>query len=193
MITLHNITAGYPQKPVFENYSLTLPERGVVSIAGPSGTGKTTLLRLLCGLITPTAGTISGLNGLRISYVFQEDRLLPWRTTLENVMLVFGEETAENEHVAREWLKNMELEDVINEYPAALSGGMLRRVALARAAAYRGDVLLLDEPFTGLDIALRERVAAHLVHAAPLIIMVTHEMDDARAMGAEVIPLRPGR
>lgn len=185
MIRLENITAGYePEKPVLKNLSLTLPQQGVVAFTGPSGSGKTTLLRVIAGLLKPFSGTLSGLEDKRVSMVFQEDRLLPWCTVLQNVTCV-GEEEA-----ARRCLERVELLSHIHRYPGELSGGMQRRVAIARALCFGGDVLLLDEPFKGLDPALKERIFPHIRDAAPLILLVTHDEQDVQALGATEIKIR---
>lgn len=181
-IRLDAISAGYPGKPVLKEFSLTIEEGKPLAIAGPSGTGKTTILRLLAGLLLPTAGRIEGLTDLRVSMVFQEDRLLPWCTARQNVAAVLPKKS-EQEALAA--LARMELADASEAYPAALSGGMQRRVALARALAYGGDLLLLDEPFKGLDPALRTRIAKEL--RAPYTVLVTHDPEEAELMGAEVV------
>lgn len=189
MIRLTDIHAAYGDKPIFTSLHLTLPASGAVAITGPSGKGKTTLLRLLAGLYRPLSGQIDGLDGLTVSMAFQEDRLLPWYSAYENVLLPLPADLAGRDQLAETWLQRMELGDVLRQYPAALSGGMQRRVALARACAYGGDILLLDEPFQGLDHALRARIAAHIKNAAPLIVLVTHDKDDATLFEAEEIPL----
>ncbi len=187
-IRLIEVSAGYSAHPVLDRLLLTLPERGAIQLTGPSGCGKTTLLRVLAGLHTPTSGWIEGLDGLRVSMVFQEDRLLPWCTALENVLCVLknGEES---EKLALTWLSRMELADAAHKYPDELSGGMQRRLALARALAYGGDLLLLDEPFNGLDKELRVRIATHIKKAAPLIVLVSHEEDDADLLDAVPVAL----
>lgn len=187
MIELQHIYAGYPGNMVLSDFSLMLPEQGVIAIGGPSGIGKTTLLNVLAGLLQPTAGRISGLAGKKISMVFQKDRLLPWRTALQNVKVVLAKSDAD--HLATHALMQMELAEAAQLYPRELSGGMQRRVALARALAYESDLLLLDEPFTGLDEALRAHIAQYVKAAAPLIVMVTHDAQDAQALGAQMISL----
>ncbi len=180
MIRLEDITLGYAggATPI-RGLTATLPARGVVAVTGPSGCGKTTLLRLLAGLLPPLSGRLEGLDGLRVSAVFQEDRLLPWLTVKENVALVNGEGDP------LVWLKAMELEEKQNEYPGALSGGMQRRTALARALHFGGDILLLDEPFKGLDEALRARVAPILGDAFPLLVLAAHSAREAQYLGRD--------
>ncbi len=179
MILLHDVCCAYDGKTVLQNLTLALPKGGTVALTGPSGTGKTTLLKLLAGLITPVSGHIEGLGGKRVSMVFQEDRLLPWRTALENVALFCGDE-----RLARETLVRLELSDALDKRPSELSGGMQRRVALARALCYGGDILLLDEPFKGLEVALKIRVAKQVKGAFPLTVLATHDMAEAGLLGA---------
>ena len=182
MITLSHIDAGYDGKSVFNDFSLTFPSSGRVALMGESGSGKTTLLRLLAGLIKPENGTITGIENQKITFLFQEDRLLPWRSALENAALGSSKEKA------AQWLKKLEIEDP-SLLPSALSGGMQRRVALARALAFEGSILLMDEPFKGLDEELRSRVINLVRDAAPLIIFTTHDEQEAVEMGASVIRL----
>jgi NitT/TauT family transport system ATP-binding protein len=180
-----------PEHPVLRDFSLALPERGVVSLLGPSGCGKTTLLRLLAGLATPQSGTVSGIDGRRTAVVFQENRLLPWETAWQNAVTEAGPGHRER---AAEWLAALGLGDSLDRRPGELSGGMKRRVAIARALAAEHDLLLLDEPFAGLDEpawrVAAERIAA--VGDATLTVLVTHLPDQAEAMGATVIRLQGG-
>lgn len=179
---LMHVTAGYPGKIVFQDLCLQLPDTGAVALMGPSGFGKTTLLRLIGGLLQPESGEITGIQGKKISFLFQEDRLLPWATAGKNVALVSNEERA------RYWLSQMEIENAA-QYPAQMSGGMQRRVALARAMAFGGDILILDEPFKGLDEALRERIAGRIRDVFPLTILSVHDRAEAELMGADMIQL----
>lgn len=183
-IVIDQLNIGFSGKPVLRDLSLTLPERGVVSIYGPSGCGKTTLLNCLAGICRPDSGRICGIADKRISMVFQENRLLPWISARDNVGFV----VEEDQDAAMAALAQMELTDVADKRPAALSGGMQRRVAIARALAYGGDVLLLDEPDSGLDEALAARVMQRLKAAwrGKLILLVTHDS----ALGAEFADIR---
>lgn len=180
MIALRRVTLGYPGREVLQIQSLTLPDQGVIALMGPSGYGKTTLLRTLAGLTPPLSGQITGLENRRIAFLFQEDRLLPWLTARQNVALAGSEEQAD------QWLKQMEIDNPLL-YPREMSGGMQRRVALARALTRGGDVLLLDEPFKGLDAALRERIAQRIRAAAPLILLSIHDGEEAGLMGAKIL------
>ena len=170
MILFKNVTVSFDDNKVLNNFSAELPDRGLVLITGKSGGGKTTLLRLLLGLSKPDSGEVltEGIN--RFSVVFQEDRLVPTLTALENVALVSSKEEAEKR------LAEVGLSDSTALLPEELSGGMKRRVALARALAFSGDVLILDEAFTGLEEALCKELIGKIFteYKDRLIIAVTH-------------------
>ena len=183
MITLSHVMAGYPEKTVLRDLNLTLPDRGAAALMAPSGYGKTTLLRLLAGLLRPQAGEITGLADKKTAFLFQEDRLLPWLSAEKNVTAACGDGEK-----ARYWLDQMEIPEG-GAFPDALSGGMQRRVALARCMAFGGDVLLLDEPFKGLDEALRGRIAARIRGRFPLTVLSVHDQEEAALMDADVIRL----
>ena len=172
MIEIQNLTFSFGEHEIFKNFSLTLPDTGVVVFTAPSGRGKTTLFRLLAGLLRPRSGRIAGLAGRKIGFVFQEDRLLPWLTVKDNIACVSDEKTA------LELLAKLDLSEAAEALPPALSGGMARRVAILRALAYSNDVLLLDEPFTGLDPELKERTARLIAENSRLVLLITHEAGD---------------
>lgn len=178
MIELRDISVSFGEKRVLCGLEVIWPDSGTILLRGASGSGKTTLLRVLAGLLTPDAGEVSGLTGRKIGMVFQEDRLLPWRTTLENVSLTSDRTTA------KDLLERLDLADALHLKSAALSGGMRRRVALARALAYSDDVLLLDEPFNGLDSERRAQAASLLQRCSRLRIVATHTVEDADLLNA---------
>ena len=150
MIRFDHVTFGYEaERPVLRELSLEIPEGGRVCLTGASGQGKTTALRLLLGLEQPQSGAVIRPEGTRFSVVFQEDRLLPWKTALENAALTGSAEDA------RCWLTELGLGGSLDALPETLSGGMKRRAALARALAHPFDVLVLDEALTGLDDAAK--------------------------------------
>ena len=192
-IVLDRVDFAYGAVPVLLGVSLTLPDAGVIGLSGPSGCGKTTLLRLLAGLERPSQGRILGLEGKRVSMVFQENRLLPWMTVTDNLLTVL-DHAGEAERREVHWLlEAVGLGENREDYPAALSGGRKRRAAIARAVLYGGDLLLLDEPFTGLDPALRQSLISLLLdrYRDKLIVLVTHLQDESALMGAQVIPFPP--
>jgi len=190
-IVFENVNFSYAKNvPVLENFSLSIP-RHTVCLLGESGCGKTTILRLIAGLENPQSGRIYGAEGRRIAYVFQEDRLLPWLTAAENIALILRGKTAHEESM--EWLGRMGMKDHAGKRPAELSGGMKRRVAIARALAAQPELLLLDEPFNGLDNERWMDVAAEITRSSKNgrhIIMITHMEEQADAMGAERIVIR---
>ena len=182
MIRFEDVTFGYDaKKTVLRNVSLTIPDGGRICLWAPSGGGKTTVLRLLIGLETPQKGHVTGNENLRFSPVFQEDRLLPWKTAAENAAL-FSDESA-----ARKMLVRLGLEEVADALPSQLSGGMKRRVALARALCHECDVLVLDEPLTGLDAVSKQACLEAICEAAQgkTLVMTCHDAEDAAFLGAE--------
>ena len=177
-ILIQNVSKSFDQHAVLSGFSAEIEFSGVTVLRGASGAGKTTLFRLLLGLETPDRGTILGIEQRKPAVVFQEDRLLPWSCALENVALVSDESRA------RMALCQLGLGDSLNLLPRELSGGMKRRVAIARAMAYQCDILFLDEPFTGLDEA-NKRIAVEALLATKVpIIVITHDEGEADLFGA---------
>lgn len=183
-IRIRNLSKRFDGKRVLDGFSADLPDRGVVAIEGRSGAGKTTLLNILMGLVPPDAGLIEGLARRRVTAVFQENRLIEGWSALKNIRLVCGRGVTDlsiSAHLGEVGLSGEEKTPV-----RALSGGMRRRVALVRAVIAPGDILVLDEPFKGLDEATRDMAVRYvLAHAADrLILLVTHDRAEAAAMGA---------
>lgn len=183
-ITLEHVSKAFGERQVLRDVSLMLPESGAVCFFGPSGCGKTTLTRLICGLDKPDSGRILKPKGLRIACHFQEDRLLPWYTAEENLTLALG--SAEE---ARAWLERLHLADAGALYPDELSGGMRRRVSLARALGYASDVLVLDEPLRELDEATCAQMMALIANhiSSRLLILVTHDRRQADYFHCQMI------
>ena len=178
-IRLSNISKSFGEKRVLEQVSMTLPEKGIMRICGVSGRGKTTLLNIIAGLLEADEGTIEGMEGNKVAYVFQEDRLLGWYSALKNVALVSDEVRA------RDLLVKVGLSGAEDKLPAQLSGGMRRRVSIARALAYESDILLLDEPFSGLDEEVRRELIAPLIMEYARnkpVILVTHDVTDTQTL-----------
>lgn len=183
-IEIRGLRKYYSGLAVIDGLDLQLPERGIVGLSGPSGCGKTTFLNLLAGLQKPDQGEITGLADGEISMVFQEDRLLPWVSTLENIALV-----ARDHQSAAEWLDKMQLNDFGDAYPSELSGGMKRRVALARALAFESKLLLLDEPFLGMDLELKQSIYGLIRETGQsrLVILVTHDAADLLELADQIL------
>lgn len=183
-IVLENVSKCYGDKAVLRNFCAALPAGGRAAILGPSGAGKTTLARLLLGLEEPDSGRITGREQ-RFACVFQEDRLCPGLSAAENIRLVLPRPLWGQEKAALAAL-GLAAED--GKTPAGrLSGGEKRRVALARAVLYPSGVLLLDEPFKGLDRENKERAYAYLLEhlAGRSLLLITHDEAEARALGVE--------
>lgn len=186
MIKLKNISLAFDGRPVFMDVSLEIPAQGVTVFRGPSGAGKTTLFRLLLGLQKPDCGTIEGFPFKKPAVVFQEDRLLPWASALENAALVSDAETAE------QTISELGLCENLCQLPRELSGGMRRRVALARALSYGGDALFLDEPFTGLDEANKEIAVKAILSSGVPVYVITHDDAEAAFFGDHsTVTIRP--
>lgn len=181
VILLEHISKSYAETVVFRDFSVRLPLGETSVITGVSGCGKTTLLRLILGLETPDAGTITGVPARRAA-VFQEDRLCPQLTALENVLLIAGRK---REREARDMLVRLGLGESLAVPAAELSGGMRRRCALARALCAEFDLLALDEPFKGLDEANRRAAmaAVRALSGDKTVLLVTHDAAEAEFFG----------
>ncbi|MBR2047187.1 MAG: ABC transporter ATP-binding protein [Oscillospiraceae bacterium] len=187
MLELRGISHRYNDQWVLRHRDLTLNPGQRLAIMGPSGCGKTTLLRLALGLTRPTEGTVE--NTFRsVGTVFQEPRLLPWRTALENVNLVLGD-TRETLEQAEACLARVDLAGARDKLPRELSGGMQQRVALARALAVKADCLVLDEPFKAMDGELRRSIIGLVNETKAAILLVTHDEEEAALLDCEILRL----
>ncbi len=165
-----NLTAGYGDQMVLDNIMLTIPDQGLTFLSGPSGVGKTTLLRVLAGLLKPRSGRVE-LPG-RPVMLFQEDWLFPRLSALGQVEAVLPKSRRGE---ALRWLELAELADDRDKPPGELSGGMARRLALARALAVEGEVWLLDEPFAGVDQERAFRILSRLKELNRPMILTGHD------------------
>ena len=185
------VTVRYGEKAALSGASGVIHPGERVALMGPSGSGKTTLCRILLGREEPTEGSVTGVPR-RSAAVFQEDRLVEEATVVRNVMLVLPRRA--DRTLAREILVALGLENELLTVVGTLSGGMKRRVALARALAADSDLLVLDEPLTGLDAETKRRALAVIGRyaAGKTLILVTHDPADAEALGARVIDAGAG-
>ena len=183
MISVRNITVCFGEKAVLNRFSLELPAEGITALSGPSGCGKTTLLRVLAGLQPVEGGTV--VVPERPTLLFQENRLLPWRTVEQHITDVLPRARRGE---APRWLELAELEGEEKAYPGQLSGGMGRRLALARALACGGGLYLLDEPFTGVDAGRAERILARVRALGVPVVLSSHEAEIV-SLCDRVIPL----
>ncbi len=168
---IENLSFSYGDKKIFENLNVQFPESGTVFIDAPSGRGKTTLFHLIAGIYRPRSGRIEKENK-KIAYMFQEDRLFPEFSALENVFCVRDGSRTQ----AAELLEQLGLGAELASLPKALSGGMKRRVALARALNFNAEILLLDEPFKGLDADTASQTAEVLKNHSKekLLLIASH-------------------
>lgn len=192
MLELDNIYKSYGPLKIFDDFSIHFKTNRINCILGPSGCGKTTLLNIIAGLALPDSGSIEGINRNRISYVFQEPRLLPWKTVRKNIEFTIkeripGEEVPE---LVEKYIKLVELDGYGNYYPAQLSGGMRQRVSLARAFSFPSDIILMDEPFKGLDYKLKQSLQNSFLDLweqdKRTVIYVTHDIEEATELGQEI-------
>ena len=186
MIEFENVSFAYPGGPLLlQGFSLRAAPGERIYFTGPSGCGKTTALRLLLSLEKPQSGAVRVPAHTKFSVVFQEDRLLPQRTVWENLALFAGKEKL------RPLLAELGIEAAAEQLPAELSGGMKRRAALARALLAPFDVLVLDEPFTGLDEENAGRALACIDRFCrnKTLFLVTHEPERAEALACRRVPL----
>lgn len=190
MLKLHGVTKRYKGTTILDNIDLTIEQQKIICVLGPSGAGKSTLLNILSQAEPIDAGAITLQAELKISYVFQEDRLLPWSTVSENIAFVKGDAVQED---IQALLNEVGLANYHDHYPDQLSGGMRQRCSIARAFYYGGNLLLMDEPFHSLDYHLRFELVQQLIslweRSRCSIVLVTHDIDEALLLGNEIIIL----
>lgn len=193
-VQLKGIYKTYGNNKVLENLNMNFLKNKITVVTGPSGCGKTTLLNIICGIEKPDCGEVlSSEQG--ISYIFQEDRLLPQLTVFQNIAFVLKSNMTNEEMkpVIDRYLALVKMTDAKDKYPSQLSGGMKRRVAIARAFAYGSRLLLMDEPFKGLDDKLKREIIEQFLQVyredKRTIIFVTHDMKEAEMLGDVIYKL----
>ncbi len=191
-LKIRNIVKSYGELKVLDGISFNVEDGEFVCIVGESGCGKTTLLKIIAGIEKADSGVIFR-SAQRIGFVFQDDRLLPWRTALGNVMFALEAVGDRSVKKARDALKLVGLENFENYYPKQLSGGMRQRVGIARALAIDPDILLMDEPFANLDAQTRERMQEELLRIIEgrTVVFVTHSIEEAVFLADKIVVLTP--
>lgn len=194
---LKNIVKDYGDKKVLGGIDIEIEERKITAILGESGCGKSTLLNIIAGKIKDYSGEIifEREHEKGISYVFQEDTLIPWKTVYNNLEFVLkGKvEKSELDKRIKKYLKIVNLEGSEKEFPNMLSGGMKRRVGIARAFAFPSNYMFMDEPFEFLDVKIKEEIVEDLIKLQEsekkTIILITHDIDTAITLGEKIVVL----
>ncbi len=184
IVSLRDISKAFDGEQVISGLSIDIEKEEFVSILGSSGCGKTTLLRIIAGLLKPDSGEVKRFCE-KVAFVFQDDRLIPWKTVISNITAVSQQE------VATSCIERVGLREALNKYPSQLSGGMKKRVGLARALAFGGDLLLMDEPFGSLDVVTKEKMIELVVELRNKsgfgALLVTHDPFEAAELSSRVI------
>ena len=204
-VRLLGVTKRFSGYTAVEQVSLDVGESRFVSIVGPSGCGKSTVLNMIAGLAPPSDGAVEvfgeRLDGInrRASYMFQQDALLPWKTVLDNIRLGLtfqGRSGPDAADEARVWIERVGLSGFGDRYPYQLSGGMRKRVAMAQCWIVQPDMVLMDEPFSALDVHTRLRMESEILRlwtgSPKTVIFVTHDLEEAISLSDEVMLLSAG-
>jgi len=195
---LESIRASYGGALALDGLTLGLEEGSVTVVLGPSGCGKTTLLNVIAGLKAPDSGARRGFEGCRFSYAFQDPRLLPWKSCLGNMTFALEGVMGKKPALARaeRFLESAGLAEAARRRPAELSGGMGRRLSLARAFAYPSDMLLLDEAFQAVDLRMKMELMdvflALMREERRTVVCVTHDVEEAAYLADRAVVLSPG-
>jgi NitT/TauT family transport system ATP-binding protein len=200
MLRVRDLTISYGSEPVLEAASLAVGDERFVSLVGPSGSGKSSLLRAVIGLQQPLSGAVETTpTRSQIGILFQDDALLPWKTARDNVALGLtfnGIERSKALAEAEAWLERLDLAGFGDRFPRHLSGGQRKRVALAQVLALKPKLLLMDEPFASLDAIVGARVVRDVVARVERqgisVLLVTHDLEEALSLSDEVYLLSQG-
>ncbi|WP_410010477.1 ABC transporter ATP-binding protein [Phyllobacterium sp. A18/5-2] len=205
MVSIDSVTMSFGTFVAVEDVNLTVADGEFLAIVGPTGCGKSTILNAIAGLLKPTSGSVL-IDGNRVSgiqndigYLFQQDALLPWKTAIENVelgLLFRGVSTLERRERSMAWLAKVGLKGFEQRYPHQLSGGQRKRVQMAQALISGPKVILMDEPFSALDIHTRHLMQNELLRLwqeeRRAVVMITHDLEEAIALGDRVTVLAAG-
>ncbi|MBB4576505.1 ABC transporter ATP-binding protein [Rhizobium sp. MC63] len=205
MVSIDSITMSFGAYVAVQDVNLSVSDGEFLAIVGPTGCGKSTVLNAIAGLLKPASGTVfidgQPVRGVQndIGYLFQQDALLPWKTAIENVELgpMFkGVGAADRREQAMRWLAKVGLKGFEHRYPHQLSGGQRKRVQMAQALITGPKVILMDEPFSALDIHTRHLMQNELLRLwqeeRRAVVMITHDLEEAIALGDRVVVLAAG-
>ena len=186
-LRIDNLHKGFDGEKIIDGLSYSLEDDFFLTILGSSGSGKTTLLRIISGILKPERGTVE-VDSERLGFVFQDDRLIPWLTAAQNISIVSPESNPV------EFLSFVGLKGQGDKYPSQLSGGMRRRLNIARALAFNPDLILMDEPFGSLDVVIKDRLIDDIqkiwIDRKISVIMVTHDPSEAARLSTEIMLVR---
>jgi NitT/TauT family transport system ATP-binding protein len=194
-LRIENLNKNFGDLTLFRDFNIGFEEGVLTCILGPSGCGKTTLLNIIGNIVTPGSGVLLGFENKQFSYIFQDPRLLPWKTVRGNIEFVMSRDlpAAGRKKQADRLIGLVELDGFAGYYPSQLSGGMRQRVSIARAFACPSDIVLMDEPLKGLDIALKQNMIRWFSQIweenRRTVIFVTHDVGEALLLGSEIIVL----
>lgn len=205
MVSIDAVTMSFGAYVAVQDVNLTVADGEFLAIVGPTGCGKSTILNAIAGLLKPASGTVSidgtPVKGVQndIGYLFQQDALLPWKTSIENVelgLMFRGVAAAERRERSMSWLAKVGLKGFEHRYPHQLSGGQRKRVQMAQALIAGPKVILMDEPFSALDIHTRHLMQNELLRLwqdeRRAVVMITHDLEEAIALGDRVAILAAG-
>jgi NitT/TauT family transport system ATP-binding protein len=205
MVAINSVTMSFGTFVAVEDVNLTVADGEFLAIVGPTGCGKSTILNAIAGLLKPTSGSVSiddnRVSGIQndIGYLFQQDALLPWKTAIENVelgLLFRGVSALKRRERSMAWLAKVGLKGFEQRYPHQLSGGQRKRVQMAQALISGPKVILMDEPFSALDIHTRHLMQNELLRLwqeeRRAVVMITHDLEEAIALGDRVAVLAAG-
>ncbi|HNS35284.1 MAG TPA: ABC transporter ATP-binding protein [Mesotoga sp.] len=186
-LRIENLQKGFDGEKIIGDLNYSLEGDFFLTILGSSGSGKTTLLRIISGILKPERGTVE-VDSERLGFVFQDDRLIPWLTAAQNISIVSPESNPV------EFLSFVGLKGQGDKYPSQLSGGMRRRLNIARALAFNPDLILMDEPFGSLDVVIKDRLIDDIqkiwIDRKISVIMVTHDPSEAARLSTEIMLVR---
>jgi NitT/TauT family transport system ATP-binding protein len=195
MFKVIEIYKSYSNNVIFEKFNIEIEEHKISCILGTSGIGKTTLLNIISGLIPFDSGNISDFYDRQFSYIFQEPRLLEWKTVYGNILFVLKDlyPKKESHKITNRYIDLVGLTDYKDYYPFEISGGMEQRVSIARAFAYPSEILIMDEPFKSLDFKLKNNLMNAFIDLWEIdkrtVIFVTHDIDEASYLGNKIFIL----